>query len=194
MARTFAYVRVSTADQTTENQIREIASAGFAVEPHRTVSETVSGSAAMEQRPGFMRLMDRLERGDVVVVTKMDRLGRNVIDVTATVDKLAAMGVRVHCIQLGGTDLTSPAGRMVMTVLNAVAQFERDLIIERTQAGLERAKAAGKTLGRPAALDTAGAAAVREDICAGLSVSEIARRHGVSRQTVMRIRETAAAA
>jgi putative DNA-invertase from lambdoid prophage Rac len=83
MPRTFAYVRVSTAGQTTENQVREIEAAGFAIEKRRVVSETVSGSSAIEQRPGFMKLMDRLERDDVLIVTKLDRLGRNAMDVTA---------------------------------------------------------------------------------------------------------------
>jgi putative DNA-invertase from lambdoid prophage Rac len=149
MPRTFAYVRVSTAGQTTENQIREIEAAGFAVDKRRIVTETVSGSSAIEQRPGFVKLLDRLEPGDVLVVTKLDRLGRNAIDVGLTVAKLEAMGVRVHCLALGGVDLTSSAGKMTMGVINAVAQFERDLIIERTQSGLARAKAAGKRLGRP---------------------------------------------
>src|ERR1035437_925833 len=110
MPRTFAYVRVSTAGQTTENQIQEIKAAGFAVDPHRVVSETVSGSSALEQRPGFMRLLDRLERDDVLLVTRMDRLGRNAIDVATTVEKLAGMGVKVHCLALGCMDLTSSAG------------------------------------------------------------------------------------
>jgi putative DNA-invertase from lambdoid prophage Rac len=112
MPRTFAYVRVSTAGQTTENQIQEIEAAGFAVTPRRVISETVSGSSSIEQRPGFVRLLDRLERDDVLIVTKLDRLGRNAIDVATTVAKLADMGVKVHCLALGAVDLTSPAGRM----------------------------------------------------------------------------------
>jgi putative DNA-invertase from lambdoid prophage Rac len=85
MARTCAYLRVSTSGQTTENQLREIEAAGFAVDKRRIVSETVSGSSAIEQRPCFVKLMDRLERDDVLIVTKLDRLGRNAMDVTATV-------------------------------------------------------------------------------------------------------------
>src|SRR5580692_11374477 len=153
MARTFAYVRVSTTGQTVENQIAEIDAAGFSVDKRRIVREIVSGSTALEQRPGFLKLMDRLESDDVLVVTKMDRLGRNAIDVAQTVDRLAGMGVRVHCLALGGVDLTSAAGRMTMGVINAVAQFERDLLIERTRSGLARAKAEGVVLGRPATLD-----------------------------------------
>ncbi len=191
MSRTFAYVRVSTAGQTTENQIREIEAAGFRVDTRRVIAETVSGSSAIEQRPGFTRLLDRLEADDVLIVTKLDRLGRNAIDVAITVDRLAAMGVRVHCLALGGVDLTSPAGRMTMGVINAVAQFERDLLIERTQAGLERARAEGATLGRPATLNAAQRDAVRDALAAGISVSALAKQHGTSRQTIMRVRDAA---
>ena len=193
MARTFAYVRVSTAGQTTENQVREIDAAGFKVDPRRVVSETVSGSSAIDQRPGFMRLLDKLEADDVLIVTKMDRLGRNAIDVATTVDRLAAIGVRVHCLALGGVDLTSPAGRMTMGVINAVAQFERDLLIERTQAGLQRAKSEGATFGRPATLDAAQREAVLAGLASGVSVSALAKQHGTSRQTIMRTRDAVAA-
>src|SRR5450631_3593575 len=101
MPRTFAYVRVSTTGQTTENQIQEIEAAGFAVSARRVVSETVSGSSAIEQRPGFMRLLDKLDQDDVLIVTKLDRLGRNAIDVATTVTRLAEMGVRAHWGRFG---------------------------------------------------------------------------------------------
>jgi putative DNA-invertase from lambdoid prophage Rac len=191
MARVFLYARVSTSDQTTENQVREAEMAGFKVETKRMIKEAVSGSVAAVQRPGFARLMDRFEADDVLVVTRLDRLGRNAMDVRATIDKLAAMGVRVHCLQPGGTDLTSPAGRMVMGVIGAMAEFERDLLIERTQAGLKRAKAEGVALGRPASLDAQQREAVQAELAGGASVSEVARRYGTSRQTVMRVRDSA---
>ena len=193
MSRIFAYCRVSTAGQTPANQIREIEAAGFKVGPRRVVSETVSGSSAIEQRPGFMRLLDRLEADDVLIVTKLDRLGRNAIDVGTTVARLADIGVRVHCLALGGVDLTSSAGRMTMGVINAVAQFERDLLIERTQAGLERARAEGTTLGRPSILTPAQRDQVRAQLAAGMSVSALARQLGISRMTVMRARDGTAA-
>jgi putative DNA-invertase from lambdoid prophage Rac len=193
MPRTFAYVRVSTAGQTTENQAREIEAAGFKVEPRRVVTETVSGSSVIEQRPGFMRLLDKLETDDVLIVTKLDRLGRNAIDVATTVERLAKAGVRVHCLALGGVDLTSPAGRMTMGVINAVAQFERDLLIERTQSGLQRAKAEGATFGRPATLDASQITAVRTALARGASVSALARQYETSRQTIMRARDARAA-
>jgi putative DNA-invertase from lambdoid prophage Rac len=186
MSRVFAYCRVSTKEQTTENQVREIAAAGFAIEPHRVVEETISGSSAASQRDGFKRLLDRLERGDVLVVCKLDRLGRDVVDVVTTVSRLAEIGVKVHCLQLGGTDLTSAAGRMTMNVLAAVAQFERELLIERTQAGLQRAWAEGKKSGRRATLSDAERTAVRASLAAGETVSALARQHKTSRQTILR--------
>lgn len=189
MPRTFAYVRVSTTGQTTENQIQEIEAAGFHVEPRRIVTETISGSVAIAQRRGFSRLMDKLEAGDVLIVTKLDRLGRDAIDVSTTVRKLEELGVRVHCLALGGVDLTSSSGTMTMQVLNAVAQFERDLLIERTQSGLRRAKSEGKTLGRPSTLSEEQKQDVREDLANELSVSAIARKFGTSRQTIMRVRD-----
>lgn len=188
MSRVFAYCRVSTADQTTDNQAQEIQAAGFAIDPKRVIRETISGSQAAQQRPGFAKLLDRLEAGDVLVVTKLDRLGRSALDVRQTVDRLASMGVRVHCLALGGTDLTSPAGKMTMQVLAAVAEFELDLIRERTAAGLVRAKADGKKLGRPAALTAEQVRAVRDRLASGASnVSALARELGVGRATIQRV-------
>ena len=187
MARTFAYCRVSTLGQTVENQIREIEAAGFTVEKRRLITETVSGSSVIEQRRGFMKLLDRLERDDVLVVTKLDRLGRNSIDVQTTVNKLAKQGVRVHCLALGGVDLTSPAGKMTMGVIAAVVQFEKDLLIERTLAGQARAKAEGKKFGRPAVLTDEGRAKALQRLADGASISAVAREMKASRATIMRV-------
>ncbi|CDH45405.1 MAG: recombinase family protein [Candidatus Competibacteraceae bacterium] len=191
MSRTFAYARVSTVKQEPENQLREIEAAGFRIEPHRIITETVSGSMAIAQREGFSRLLDRMEKGDVLVVTKLDRLGRDAVDVSTTVARLEKMGVRVHCLALGGVDLTSSAGKMTMNVINAVAQFERDLLIERTQSGLARAKAQGKPLGRPPALSSDQQRIVREKIENGEPISAIARQFSTSRQTILRVRDHA---
>jgi putative DNA-invertase from lambdoid prophage Rac len=188
MSRVFAYCRVSTSDQTTENQIREIAAAGFAVAAHRTITETVSGSVAAMEREGFKKLLNKLEDGDVLVVTKLDRLGRNAMDVRSSVEYLERLGVRVHCLALGGVDLASPAGKMTMQVINAVAEFERDLLIERTHAGLTRAKAEGKTFGRPSALSKDQQSEARKLLAGGVPVAQIARQFDTSRQTIMRLR------
>lgn len=191
MSRVFAYCRVSTTEQTTDNQVQEIAAAGFSVSPLRTITETVSGSVPASERAGFAMLLNKLEPGNVLVVTKLDRLGRNAMDVRATVEGLTGLGVRVHCLALGGVDLTSPAGKMTMGVIAAVAEFERDLLIERTQAGLSRAKAEGKTLGRPQSLKYDQMEAVRERLEAGEAVAALAREFNTSRQTIMRIRDAA---
>ncbi|HDR9208636.1 TPA: recombinase family protein [Burkholderia vietnamiensis] len=193
MSRTFAYLRVSTADQDTTNQAQEITSSGFAVEAHRMIAETVSGSTPALSRPAFAKLLERMERGDVLVVTKIDRLGRDAMDIRATVDRLAEGGIRVHCLALGGADLTSAAGKMVMTVIGAMAEFERDLIIERTNAGLAKAKAAGGRLGRKPSSVHSDAEAIRAEIAEGKSVAQIAKDRGVSRMTIMRIRDAQAA-
>jgi putative DNA-invertase from lambdoid prophage Rac len=138
------------------------------------------------QRRGFAKLVDRLEGGDVLVVSRLDRLGRSAMDVRSTVERLAALGVRVHCLALGGVDLTSPAGRMSMAVISAVAEFEKDLLIERTNAGIARAKGEGKRFGRPPSLSDAQKAAIARRLQAGAPVSELAREFRTSRQTVMR--------
>ncbi len=187
MPRTFAYCRVSTTDQTTDNQVREIEAAGFKVDPKRAIAETVSGSVAAANRKGFSKLMDRMEDNDVLVVTKLDRLGRNAMDVRATVEALAKTGVRVHCLALGGVDLTSAAGKMTMGVLNAVAEFERDMLIELTQAALSRARAEGKTLGRPVALSPEDQRTVLQRRSEGVSLGTLAKEYGVSRAAIQRV-------
>lgn len=186
MSRVFAYCRVSTAEQSYENQVLEIQAAGFNLEPRRVISETISGSTPAMERKGFRKLIDRLDWEDVLVVTKLDRLGRNAMDVRATVEQLTGMQVRVHCLALGGVDLTSPAGKMTMAVIAAVAEFERDLLVERTQAGLTRAKAEGKKLGRPSCLTPEQQEAVQRRRADGASLGTLAKELGVSRSAIQR--------
>lgn len=188
MSRVFAYCRVSTLEQNTENQRREIEAAGFAIRPQRLIQEYISGSVAAAERPGFMRLLDRMENGDVLIVTKLDRLGRNAMDIRKTVELLSASEIRVHCLALGGVDLTSPAGKMTMQVISAVAEFERDLLLERTHAGIARAKASGKRFGRPPALNEDQKKAVVLHLNEGKSISAIAREFNTSRQTILRVK------
>ncbi|MDP2244825.1 recombinase family protein [Pseudomonas sp.] len=184
MSRTFAYCRVSTLGQTTENQIQEIKAAGFDIQPQRCIEETVSGSVPTSDRKGFNKLLERMEQNDVLVVTKLDRLGRNAMDVRSTVELLDDRSIKVHCLALGGVDLTSPAGKMTMSVIASVAEFERDLLIERTQAGLARAKSEGKSLGRP---QKAAAMDVQRLKLAHHSQSEVAKQLDVSLSTVKRL-------
>jgi putative DNA-invertase from lambdoid prophage Rac len=189
MSRTFLYARVSTREQTTTNQLHEANAKGFTVDAKRTVEETISGSVAAMERPKFRALVEhKLDEGDVLIVTKLDRLGRNTSDVLATVERLASMGVRLHCLALDGVDLTSAAGKLHMTVLAAVAQFERDLLIERTHAGLARARAEGRKGGRPDALTDAQKGEIRAALTAGGATARaLANQYGVAPNTILKV-------
>ncbi|WP_033792526.1 recombinase family protein [Pantoea septica] len=179
---------ISTLEQNTENQRREIEAADFAIRPQRLIEEYISGSVTASERPRFMRLLDRMENDDVLIVTKLDRLGRNAMDIRKTVELLSASEIRVHCLALGGVDLTGLAGKMTMQVITAVAEFERDLLLERTHAGIARAKAAGKRFGRPPALDDEQKKAVFLRLDEGISISAIAREFNTTRQTILRVK------
>lgn len=145
MSSVIAYVRVSTDDQTNENQRR-------AIESRYNVSrwfeeEGVSGSIPASQRPAMRALLAYVREGDTVVVVAIDRLGRNTIDVLTTVETLKAKGVSLVSMR-EGFDLATPAGEFMLTMLAAVAKLERENTKARQMAGIERARAAGKNLGR----------------------------------------------
>jgi putative DNA-invertase from lambdoid prophage Rac len=181
----FGYGRVSTAEQTADNQRLEIECAGYVVE--YWFADTVSGKAHATQRKQFGDMLGKLRKKDTVVVSKLDRLGRDAPDVLGTIKTLAGLGVEVVVLQLGKLDLTSTAGKLMLAMLAAVAEMERDLIVERTQAGLAHAKAQGKTLGRPSKTTPEQRAAMVEAYAAKVSVSAVARRYGISRSTVLSI-------
>jgi putative DNA-invertase from lambdoid prophage Rac len=145
----FGYGRVSTKEQQSENQRLELVRAGYDVS-YWFADEGVSGKVPAMQRAQFRILLDKIRNGETLVVSKLDRLGRDAQDVGATIKVLAARRIEVIVLQLGKLDLTSSAGKLMLTMLAAMAEMERDLLIERTQSGLARAKAEGKTLGRPA--------------------------------------------
>ena len=187
MARTFLYARVSTDEQTTDNQSLEVQTEGFTILPRHSIAETISGSVPAAERPGFSKLLNKLDEGDTLVVTKLDRLGRNTTDVLGTVERLAGMGVHVHCLALKGVDLTSASGRLHMTVLAAVAQFERDLLIERTHTGLARARSEGKKLGRRDSLTPEQKVVIRARLAEGASARGLAREYAVSHPTILKL-------
>ena len=189
MSRVFAYARVSTVEQLTENQREQIAAAGYAIQPRRFIEEKVSGSVAAAQRPGFSKLLEKMEAGDTLVVTKLDRIGRDSIDVQQTVSRFEQAGMRLVVLQLGNLDLTSSAGSLMVKVLAAVADFERDLIIERTQAGQARARAAGTHMGRPSKTNEEQRKAIRVALQNGATVTSMADQFKVSRATIITIRD-----
>lgn len=187
---TFIYARVSTESQTTDNQLFEIEQAGY--EADTVYRDVVSGKVPALERPEFRQMMDtiiRTKKPKRLIVTKLDRLGRDALDIMSTVRALADTGCSVRVLQLGDLDVTSTAGKLVLSTLAAVAEMERDILVERTQAGLARAKSQGKQLGRPRVTDDVAVAAIREKLSAGASVSQVAREHAVSRATVIRIRD-----
>lgn len=187
MSRLFAYARVSTVEQLTENQAEQIAQAGYKVEPHRFIEEKVSGSVQTSQRPRFQRLLDCMEPDDTLVVTKLDRIGRDSIDVQQTVKLFSDRGIRLIVLQLGNLDLTSSAGELMVKVLAAVADFERDLIIERTKAGQARARAEGKHMGRPQKTTPEQRMEILRRLHAGETVSAISRSYKIARGTILNI-------
>lgn len=182
------YLRVSTEAQTTDNQVLELEQAGYTATA-TFIDEGVSGKIPACDRPAFADMLKTFERVSAgtrkrLVVTKIDRLGRNASDILFTVEALSRSGVQVFVKSLGETDLTSPAGKLILTVLSGVAEMELALIVERTHAGLARAVAEGKTLGRPEALTETQRVEVREALAAGASINGLAKRYDVARGTI----------
>lgn len=181
MSRLFGYGRVSTTEQHTDNQLVALNAKGFDIQPNRWFSEQISGGIPALQRPQFSRMAERMEKGDSLIVLKLDRLGRDVQDVLATVERLAAEGIHVRSLDLDGVDLTSAAGKLQLTVLAAVAAFERDRIKERTREGLARST---KKAGRPVAVNTTKA--VQQLKLEGMTQLEVTKRLNISLPTVKR--------
>lgn len=200
----WGYGRVSTTEQDPGNQRREIEAAGFRIPAGRWAEDHgVSGGVMAMERPAFAKLVGRMKDAiaqaddgervrPVLVVSKLDRLGRDAIDVQTTVRDLEAAGIGVVVLNLGrDTDLTTTAGKLLLTMLAAVAEMERDLIRERTRAGLERAKADGKVLGRRPTTTQQQQAQIKARLAAGKSITAVAREFGVSRGTIYNVRDAA---
>lgn len=184
-SRAAVYTRVSTMDQTCENQLIEVrryveARAWTAKE---YVDRGVSG--AKDSRPALDQLVKDAKRRkfDVLVVWRLDRLGRNLRHLILLLDELQHLGVSFVSLA-EGIDATTPAGRLQLHILGAIAEFERARIQERVMAGLRRARSQGKRLGRPRAIVAPG----RLDATAGLSIRDAAAALGVSTGTLKRLR------
>lgn len=174
------YARVSTEGQSLDAQLDALHSAGV----NRVFSEKISGSKRV--RPELDRLIDQLRPGDVVTVTKYDRLSRSLQDLLAIVAAIQETGAGFRSLA-EDIDTTTPAGRLVFHVFASIAQFERERISERTREGLAAARKAGRIGGRPPALSAQQQAEVRrmrdED---GRSIADLARLFDVSPNTVRR--------
>lgn len=185
MSRLFAYCRVSTSEQTTENQIMEIRRSGYDVTQERVVSEVVSGGVQAMKRKAFANMVNHsLERNDVLVVLKLDRLGRDNIDVQKTIELLMERGIKIISLDLPVKDLTSAEGKLMLQMFSAFAEFEKARITERTNEGLKRAKQQGIRLGRPVAVETRER--VQEAQKQGLSQSKASKYLGLSIATIKR--------
>lgn len=182
--KAFLYARVSTGDQTTANQIMLAEKAGYVVASRHVYEETISGTVAAMERPVFAKLVAKLDEGDKLIVTKLDRLGRNARDIDATVAMLRDMKVAVIVLDLPVAEVTSAAGDLVMRMFAAFAQFERDQLVERTHAGLARAKAEGKISGRPSSLTAAQRTEIKAKLAAGATARGLAKEYGVSHPTI----------
>lgn len=182
----FAYGRVSTKDQTSNNQRQEIEKAGIKVD-YWFADEGVSGKTQAYQRPHFKALLSQIRDGETLVVSKLDRLGRDAQDVGATIKALAQRKIEVIVLQLGKLDLASSAGKLMMNMLAAVAEMERDLMIERTRSGLARAKSEGKALGRPRKTTEKQCIEIKRMRKNSVSISALSRTFGISRASIMRI-------
>lgn len=175
------YARVSTEAQELVNQRDELIAVGCT----RVFSEKVTGSHA--QRPELNRMLDYLRSGDVVTVTRLDRLARSTRDLLDIAERIQATGAGLRSLSEPWTDTTNPAGRMVLTVFAGIAEFERSLIIERTRSGREAAKQRGVKFGARPVLTPAQVAHARELVeLQGRSVREVAGLLGVHRSTLYR--------
>ncbi len=178
MGQHVGYRRVSTVDQNTDRQLD-------GVELDRVFTDKASGKDT--NRPELARALEYVRDGDVLVVHSMDRLARSLVDLRRTVDELTQRGVEVRFIKEGLTfsdDTSDPCAVLMLSVMGAVAEFERSMILERQREGIALAKAAGKYKGRKAALTDEQASELRARHNGGEPVAGLAREYGISRQTV----------
>lgn len=184
--QTVGYVRVSTADQNTERQLD-----GFQLD--KVFTDHASGKDT--DRPALTDCLGYVRDGDELVVHSMDRLARSLVDLRRTVDDLTARGVSVRFVKEGLTftrDTADPCAVLMLSVMGAVAEFERALLLERQREGIAVAKTKGVYKGRMPSLDGEEAETVAQRLIEGESASALAREYGVSRATVYNLRERVA--
>lgn len=181
----FAYIRVSTNEQTTDNQKKSIIDGGFAVD--EWISEDgVSGMTSTASRPAFSRMMESAKEGDTVICTMIDRIGRSTVDVLTTVEMFQKRGIKLRIMQFGGIDLTSSMGKFTLTVMAACAEMERNILAERTKAGVARTKADGTHLGQPLKIIPSDLKKMCNAINNGISISELSKEYEFPRTTISR--------
>lgn len=183
----FGYSRVSTNEQHTENQRLELESSGYKIDFY--FEETVSGKTCISERKEFSKLLNQIRDGETLIVSKLDRIGRDAIDVLKTVKMLSERNIKIIVLNLGNIDITSTSGKVLLTCLSAISEMELSLLKERVVAGLNRAKASGITLGRRSKTNDKQKIKIVNSLKQGLSVRSLAKRYSISRQSIMNIRE-----
>ena len=179
------YARVSTSDQKLHLQLDALREAGC----DRLFTDHVSGAKA--ERPGLLKALDYVRSGDTLVVWRLDRFGRSLGDLVQKVEALEEQGVGFRSLQ-ESIDTTSPTGKLVFHLFGALAEFERDLVQERTLAGLASARARGRKGGRPRSMDeqkvklASRLMKANHNGSAELSIAEVCRAVGVSSATLYR--------
>ena len=176
------YARVSTASQA--ESLAEQRERLHQLGAVRVFEDVASGARA--DRPGLAAARDFLRAGDTLTVTRLDRLGRSMLDTLTTLHELAETGVRVRALDLD-LDTGTAAGRMVVNVMSALAEYERQLLIERTNEGLAHARAQGRHGGRRRVLTDQQVTAI-EAAAGTISNADLAAMHGVSIRTITRVR------
>jgi DNA invertase Pin-like site-specific DNA recombinase len=179
--RLFGYARVSTSQQSLELQTKALKAAG--VTPSRIFSDKASGKDT--DRPGLQTLQIKVEEGDVILVTKLDRLGRDTADMIQIIKQFDAMGVHVRFLDDRITT-EGTMGKMVVTILSAVATAERQRILERTNEGRMEAKIKGIKFGRRCSVNRKQVLQLR---ASGMGATEIAQQVHIGRSTVYKILE-----
>jgi len=175
------YARVSTMEQNLDNQIQQLEAAGC----ESIFQEKVSG--ARKHRPELEKLLSQLRRGDTLVVCKLDRLARSTKHLMDIVPILQQKQATFCSLGEPWADTTSHAGKMIMTIFAGIAEFERDLIRERTGSGRDQAKTRGVKFGRPKKLSLEQRELALQLIEQGRSVQEVAKTFGVERTTIYRL-------
>jgi DNA invertase Pin-like site-specific DNA recombinase len=177
----YGYARVSTRDQDLAGQVAELQAAGCG----NIFREKASG--AKTDRPELAKLIRRLDAGDVLVVTRLDRLARSTRDLLNILDAVVKAGAGFKSLKDTWADTTTPHGRLMLTVLGGLAEFERELIRARTDDGRKRAKARGVKFGRPTALTPHQRQEAIQRLANGEAQADVARSFNVSQPTISRL-------